>query len=218
MPDPNTPELPPVTPAEGDHSVPHAADAASVPPPVPVTPAPGGPPVFPSLGEEFDRAKWTIPPGRILGIAVAIVAVALAVVAFLNRARPVGVGSIDHVSAAELGDKASVLVAINVTVRNVSEKPLFIHEIKSTLVTADGKSLSDDAASPVDFPRYFQAYPAVGQNAIAPLQVESKIPPGAEMKGTVVVSFPVSQADFDRRKSLSVVVSPYDRRDVVLTK
>lgn len=192
-----------------------AGDSAAA---TPVSPAPGGPPIGPTFGEEFDRAKWTIPPGKILGIAIAIVAVALALVAFLNRARPVGIGSIDNVVAAELGDKASVLVAINLTLRNVSEKPLYIHDIKAILTTADGKSLSDGAASPVDFARYFEAYPTLGHTAIAPLQVESKILPGGELKGTVVVSFPVSAADFDKRKAISVTVSPYDRRDIVLTQ
>jgi hypothetical protein len=215
LPDPNPSETPP---SESPGSATPDAEAPKTAADAPVTPAPAGPPIIPSLGEEFDRAKWTIPPGKILAIAIVIVAVALAVVSFLNRARPVGTGSIDHVASAELGDKASVLVAINVTLRNVTEKPLFIHEIKSTVVTADGKTLSDDAASPVDFPRYFQAYPALAQNAIAPLQVESKIMPGGEIKGTVVVSFPVSEADFEKRKSISVSVSPYDRRPVVLTK
>jgi hypothetical protein len=206
MPDPETP---PSRPSEPEKP---AAPAA------PVTPAPGGPPLIPSLAEEFDRAKWTIPPGKILAIAIAIVAVALALVAFLNRATPVGTGSIDNVAAVEMADKSSVLVALNVTVRNATEKPLFIHEIKSTVTSADGKTHSDDAASPVDFPRYFQAFPALGEHAIAPLQVESKIVPGAEIKGTVVVSFPLSQADFNQRKSLSVTVTPYDRRPVVLTQ
>src|SRR5689334_2072918 len=135
-----------------------AGDSAAA---TPVSPPPGGPAIGPTFGEEFDRAKWTIPPGKILGIAIAIVAVALA------------------------------LVAINLTLRNVSEKPLYIHEIKATLTAADGKSLSDGAASPVDFARYFEAYPTLGHTAIAPLQVESKILPGGELKGTVVVSFPV---------------------------
>ncbi len=185
---------------------------------LPLAPQPGGPPIVPAFGEEFDRAKWTLPPVKIVGIAIAIVAVALAVVAFLNRARPVGVGSIDKVAAAELGDKASVLVAINITLRNVTEKPLYIHEMNATVSTAQGKSLSDSAASPVDFARYFQAYPALGQSAIAPLQVETKIAPGAEVRGTLVVSFPVSAAEFDQRKSLRVTIRPYDRPPVVLTQ
>ena len=218
MPDQNTPEVPPAPRPPEDQPSARPPDLAPAAPAPPLTPAPAGPPIIPSLGEEFDRARWTIPPGRILAIAIAIVAVALAVVAFLNRAKPVGAGSIDQVSAAELGDKASVLVAVNVTVRNLTEKSLFIHEVTSTLTTADGKSLSDDAASPVDFPRYFQAYPELGQHAAAPLQVESKIVPGGELKGSVVVSFAVSLADFNRRKSLSVTIVPYDRRPIVLTK
>ena len=48
---------------------------------------------------------------------------------------------------------------------------------------------------------------------------EQKIGPGALAQGTVVVSFPVTQDAFDKRKSLSVVIQPYDQAvPVVLTK
>jgi hypothetical protein len=40
---------------------------------------------------------------------------------------------------------------------------------------------------------------------------ETKILPGNEARGTVIVSFPVTQADFDKRQSISVVVHPYDQ-------
>ena len=48
--------------------------------------------------------------------------------------------------------------------------------------------------------------------------VETKIPPGGKQHGTIIVSFPINKDAFDKRQSLSVVVSSYDQRDVVLTK
>ena len=67
--------------------------------------------------------------------------------------------------------------------------------------------------------RYFQAFPALKQNSQAALMPETKILPGNEAHGTVIVSFPVTQPAFDQRKSISVVVHPYDQPlPVVLTK
>jgi hypothetical protein len=48
---------------------------------------------------------------------------------------------------------------------------------------------------------------------------ETKIRPGNETHGTVIVSFPVNQDDFNKRQSLSVEIQPYDQPlPVVLTK
>ena len=111
-----------------------------------------------------------------------------------------------------------MLVALTVTLHNSGEKPLWIHNIEGKLKTAS-EEYSDDAASAVDFDRYFQAFPALKQNSQAALMPETKILPGNQAHGTVIVSFPVTQQVFDQRKSISVVVHPYDQPlPVVLTK
>ncbi len=43
-----------------------------------------------------------------------------------------------------------------------------------------------------------------------------KIAPGAEQKGTVLVSFPVTKEQFDARKDLDVTIEPYDQNPIVL--
>jgi hypothetical protein len=111
-----------------------------------------------------------------------------------------------------------VLVAVTVTLHNSGERPLWIHTIQGKLKTPSNE-FSDDAASAVDFDRYFQAFPPLKQGAIAALLPETKIMPGNEARGTVIVSFPVTQADFDKRQSMSVSIQPYDQPlPVVLTK
>jgi hypothetical protein len=194
-----TPAHPPVPPA---------------PPPRPATPAESG---VPTIGEEFDSAQRTLPPAKILLLAAAGVALIIALVALVQKPHPPGNGSIDNIAAVEVTGQNSVLVAINVTLSNQEEKPLYIHTLQAKLQTASG-DFSDEAASPVDFERYFQAFPALQRAAIDPLKVETKIAPGAMVRGTIVVSFPVNQAAFEGRKSLSVVIQPYDMRAVVITK
>jgi hypothetical protein len=48
---------------------------------------------------------------------------------------------------------------------------------------------------------------------------ETKILPGNEVHGTVIVSFPVTQDAFSKHQSVSVVVHPYDQPvPIALTK
>ena len=171
-----------------------------------------------NIAEEFGTAKRNLPPAKIVGIVLAVAAIVIGTVAFLDRAKPQGGGSIDNIAAVEVPNQNLVLVAVNVTVHNSGEKSLWIHDIKSTIKTDSGE-LSDVAASALDFDRYFQAFPTLKEHALPAIPPETKIPPGGQAQGTIVVSFPVTQDGFDKRKSLSVVIQPYDQPlPLVLTK
>jgi hypothetical protein len=120
--------------------------------------------------------------------------------------------------SVEIPNQGSVMAAINVSFRNHGVKPFWIHTIKAELETTDG-TFSDDAASPVDFDRYYQAFPALKQYAIQPLEREAKIEPGGQTQGTLIVSFPVTPVAFASRKVLKVIIQPYDQpAPLVLTK
>lgn len=195
-----------------------SAPAGTMPttrPPAPPS-SPRQPYDIPTLGEEFDRAKWTLPPAQILAIAIAAVAIVVAIVMYAARYKPVSAGSLGDVASVELADHNSVLVAINVTVRNIGQKPLWIHEMGAEVETDKGK-FTDHAASAIDFDRYYQAYPTLKQKALPALMPEMKIAPGGEQKGTIIVSFPVNEDNFNKRKSLSVTVEPYDQRALVIS-
>src|SRR5690242_14905896 len=166
--------------------------------------------------EEYDKAKWTLPPPKIVAIALGIVAVVVAIVVFLQRPVPTSSGSIDDVQAVETSG-GGLLVAINVTLHNVGQKTFYVHLIHASVKTDKGE-WSDDAASAVDYDRYYSAYAALKQNAIPAIKQEDKIPVGGEQKGRIMVSFPTTKQDFDARKSLTVTVDAYDQRPLVLTK
>jgi len=166
------------------------------------------------ITEEFDSAKRTLPPAVPLAIALAAVVIAVGVVAFLFRAKPVAQGGIDAVYFSEPANMTNAMVLLQVTLRNVGSKTLYIKSIKADLKT--DQDLSDDAASPTDYDRYFMAYPDLKEHSTQPLVVEMKIPPGAEQKGTVLVSFPVTKEQFDARKELTVTIEPYDQNPIVL--
>lgn len=211
MPD-ETPAPPPPPPAAAEPPKPEAPPT-SRPPALDL-----GPGVGIHVTEDMATPERKLPPAKIVLITLGALAVVLAVYGFLGRAKPQGAGSVDNIAAIEVPNQNSMLVAITVTLHNSGEKPLWIHDIRGKLKTATNE-YSDDAASAVDFDRYFQAFPPLKQGAIPALLPETKIMPGNDARGTVIVSFPVIQAEFDKRQSLSVVIQPYDQPlPVTLTK
>ncbi len=192
--------MPPTTPKPGKRSE-EPTDLAHVP-----------------MSEEFDKAKWRLPPWQPVAVALAIVAIVVALLSFTTRAKPPGSGGIQNVAAVPIGAGDNVLVAVTLTLSNTSQKPLWIHDIKGRLKTDKGE-FSDDAATAVDSERYFQAFPDLKQNALAIMKPEDKIAPGGQQQGTVMFSFPVTKDQFEQRKELSVSVQPYDQpKPVVLKK
>ena len=206
-PTPPTPRLAPKEPAKAQ------PPEATKPPALDL-----GPGVGIHVTEDMATPERKLPPAKIVLIVLGALVVIFGVYGFLGRAKPQGAGSIDNIAAIEVPSQNSMLVAITVTLHNSGEKPLWIHTIQGKLKTSTNE-YSDDAASAVDFERYFQAFPPLKQNALTTLMPETKILPGNEARGIIIVSFPVTQAEFDKRQSLSVIILPYDQPlPVTLTK
>jgi hypothetical protein len=165
----------------------------------------------------MDSAKWTLPPALPVVIVLVVLAAIVGVGAYLLRAKPGAIGAITGVHAAQLPDKSSTMVLIQVSVANIGNQPLWVRNIKAQLKTDQGE-WTDDAASPVDFARYFQAVPALGEHQTPPLKPETKIAPGGQAAGMVLVSFPVGKDAFDKRKSLTVTLENYDRSPMVIAE
>jgi hypothetical protein len=163
---------------------------------------------------EFGTAKRSLPPVAPVAIALVVVAIVIGIVAYTQRAKPVARGSIDEVWFSQPSNMPDPMILIAVTLRNVGEKPLYIKSIKAALRTDEAEH-SDDAASASDYERYFQAYPDL-QGHGSPLQVETKIPPGTEQKGLIMVSFPVPSEVYERRQDIIVTIQPYDQNPIVI--
>jgi hypothetical protein len=177
-----------------------------------------GPGVGVNVTQDMATAERNLPPPRVVLIVLAALVVILALYGFYGRAKPQGAGSIESLAVVEVPNQNSLLVAATLTLHNSGEKPLWIHTIQGKLKMPDNE-YSDDAASAVDFDRYFQAFPDLKQGARAALMPETKILPGNEASGTVIVSFPVTRDAFNKRQSFSVSIQPYDQPlPVVLTK
>jgi hypothetical protein len=201
-------------------------DQTPSPAPVPGTPstpaaitplaAQRGPTI--NIADEFGTAKRNLPPVKALLLAMAGVLIIVGIASFLQRAKPQAAGSLDNVAAVEIPNQNSSLVALTFTLRNSGEKSLWVHGIQGKLVTSTGE-LNSDAVSAIDFDRYYQAFPTLKANAQAALAPEDKLQPGQQLKRTVIVSFPVTLDAFNQRRSVSVIIQPYDQPvPVTLTK
>ncbi|PYV52714.1 MAG: hypothetical protein DMG92_00130 [Acidobacteria bacterium] len=169
------------------------------------------------IGEEYGTARKNLPPAGILAICIAVVLVIVAAYSMTHRAHALSSGTIDDVVSIAVPDQNMVMVAINVTVHNNSDKPSWIHTIQASL-DSGGKTNSDDAAPAVDAQRYFQAFPDLKQHALPFLTTETRLNSGSKTSGTIVVSFPVKADEFAARKSLTVTIAPYDEVPVVIKK
>ncbi len=168
------------------------------------------------MTEEFDRAKWTLPPFGVVAITLLAIAVIIGVISYGLRPKPGGIGSIDDAFAVAVPGE-SVLATLKLSLQNSGGKPLWIKDLKAQVTTEKGE-FEDVAANAVDFERYFSGFPDLRDHSIAPLKVETKIGPGEQARGSIIVSFPVTVDQFNHRKALVVTVEPYDQAPIVIKK
>lgn len=195
-------------------------DQVPAPSTSPQAPAPAATPAGPTIniGEEYGTAKKNLPPAKIVLIAVGAVLVVVLIASFLKRAKPQASGTLDNVAAVQIPDQESTMVALTFTLRNTSDKMLYVRSIEGKVKTPSGES-TVDAVSAVDFDRYFQAFAALKTGAQPALSPEAKIQPGESVARTVIVAFPVKLDVFNQRTSLSVAVWPYNETvPVMMTK
>lgn len=196
------------------------SDPAVTPPAQPPAPEHSSVPDQPTdfdISEEYGTARKNLPPLRILLICVAAVAVLVAIYSLTHRAHTVSSGSIENVVAVPMPGQDAVMVAVNVSLQNGEDKPIWIKSIQVS-TDAGGSKQTDDAAPAVDVQRYFQTFPELKQHALDVLMPETRVNARSKVLGTIVVSFPVKADAFAARKSLTVTITPYDELPIVITK
>ena len=184
--------------------MPEQAEQKPLVPPPPRQPDAGHIPIT----EEMDRAKWTLPPIAVVLIGVAIIAVIFAVIAFSTRPQPVGKAAIREAYAVET--TTGVLTAVQFTLANGTDKPVFVKNVGATLSTGGQQYTDDTAASASDYERYEAAFPDLRQHVTKALGPETKIAPGQEVSGTAIFSFNVNKQQFDSRSGLKLTVTYFD--------
>jgi hypothetical protein len=193
---PNTPPLPPPNQKPPD--------------------VPAGPTI--NIGEEYGTAKKNLPPAKMVAIAIGIVALVAAVALYITRAKPQASGTLDNIAAVDIPGQNSTMAALTFTLRNTSDKILYVHTLQSSIKAPSGDATADAVAA-MDFDRYFTAFPALRNGAQPALAPETKIQPGETTSRTIIVVFPKTLDQFNQRQSVSVIVWPYDQTlPIIMTK
>lgn len=166
--------------------------------------------------EEIDSSKWEMPPWTPIGIVLLVILVGMGIFSYLTRPKPKVIGTIDEVYAVALPEN-KILLTMKVDIQNVGSKSMWIRRMTVKTVTNKGEFL-DDPANAVDFPRYFAGFPDLRSHSTTPIKVEDKIDPGLHERGSIIASFPLTLDEFSARKSISLIIEPYDQEPITITK
>ena len=147
-------------------------------------------------------------PHRVADLAVTRTAVLPTHTEFKTDSRLVG-------AQTESQDDLYVLATIRVDDR--LHVPLFISDITGALTTADDAVVTSSAVQKSDLENLYFTFPKLKPLASAPLVRESTIQPGDHAEGMVLLHFPLTEADWNNRKSATVTVEFYHQGQFTVT-
>jgi hypothetical protein len=148
-------------------------------------------------------------------IAAIVIAAGAYLFVYFTEAPPVAQGKITKLFAVEQPGADRVIVGIEMHLKNAYEKDIIVRGVSATLITADGKDYTDQAAAAGEHQRYYQAIPELKQSDAPPLAFDTKLTPGQETTGLLIVGFPVTKDAFEKRKSLEVKINFYGMKPVI---
>ena len=150
-------------------------------------------------------------------IAAVLVSIAIAIYVIAGEKPPAATGEISDVWAHPMHMETSgfdangatipketidsVLVFAHVKLRNQSKQRIFLHQILTNIMLADGMD-SSYAATAVDYERIFKAYPVLMPYHAQPINTELTLEPGQTVEGTFASSFRLPKDQWDARKGL----------------
>jgi hypothetical protein len=167
------------------------------------------------MTEEFDSPRRSLPPAVPVVIAAVVLGVAIYAMVRVTTSTTPATGNITKMFHVEQSSGDRVLVAIEIHLKNMGQKPVWVRGVDVKLTTPTGE-FTDQPAPGSDNVRYFEAYPALKLSDAAPLTIDTKIQPGSERDGIVIVAFPVNKDGFEKRQGLEVKVNFYDQKPLVL--
>jgi hypothetical protein len=120
------------------------------------------------------------------------------------------------VGAQDLAQDDLYVVA-TVHIVNDLKLPIQINDLTGTLSSNDGQDQTTSAMQKKDIPNLYVTFPALEPLGSAPLLRETEIQPGQQAEGMVMLHFPVTQQDWDQRKSASVNIDFYHQGTLSVT-
>jgi hypothetical protein len=123
--------------------------------------------------------------------------------------------SLSKVVGREDQAQDDLYVLTTIRIDNRLKIPLTIDDITGTLTPPDDSAVpaTTSAVAKADLDGMYVTFPALKPLASTPLPRETTIAPGDHAEGMVMLHFPVTEADWNNRKSASVTISFYHQPD-----
>jgi hypothetical protein len=144
----------------------------------------------------------------ILGAAIAMVAVGLVSLYYLDPTRAVVNGSVLKVRTQAM-DENSCLVVVDFRFINNSTSTIQVRSVGVTIDGPDGKPVEGERLSDMDAARLMQYYPMLGQKYNETLTMRTKIDPRQTMDRMAAARFAIPEAQFAARKKLKVLIEDW---------
>jgi hypothetical protein len=143
-------------------------------------------------------------------VGLAVVAIALVGVMFLNRGSHVRLaGAVLKVRLAPT-DTESAIAILDMRLRNPASVPFMVRQVTVHLVEGRGTGRDGDPVAQMDLDRVLEYYKLVGPRYTPMLLPRQRVQPGETLERTVAGSFAVSEAALERRKMLVVRIEDVD--------
>lgn len=99
-----------------------------------------------------------------------------------------------------------VIILTKIRIRNQTDIPLFMQDIRSAIKLPDGSQQTNEAASEKDVDRVFQAYPSLSYLRADPIPPDITLAPGQAAEGLAIFNYPLTKEQWDTLQTAKVVV------------
>ncbi len=171
---------------------------------------------------------------KTLVIAAIVVTIALGLYVYLGQKPPVASGEVlattvypihtviragggtqeGMAGSAESYDQ--LLILSKIRIRNQTDIPLFLQDIRSAIKLPDGSEQENVAASDKDMDRVFQAYPSLSYLRAPAMGRDITLSPGQSAEGLAIFNYPITKEQWDKLQSAKVVVSFMHQKNLEL--
>ncbi len=147
---------------------------------------------------------------KYLAMALLIVAVLLAIVLLVNRGSQVRLEGKILKTRLIPTDDAACLAVLEARIGNPSNVKFVVKDVRFQVLLADGTTLDGDRVAQMDLDRVLDYYKIYGPRYNSVLKPKDSFKGNSQADRTVVVSFPRSAADIERRKGFIIEVDDVD--------
>lgn len=147
---------------------------------------------------------------KALGIAVLVVAAVIGGVFYMQRGAHIELqGRILKVRTAPLDDNNSVAV-LDFRFTNIADIHFAVSDVKVAVEDSSGNLVQGATVAESDAQRLFESIPLLGQKYNASLIVRDKIPGHATEDRMIAASFPIPEAQLEKRRQLTIRIEDVD--------